>query len=101
MQNRKPLCVLAAILLISCAISGCGGLTIGPRTETRYVIVHPGRPLQILGNKTVRGRVLDGTGDAVEQDIGGWIAMPAEHWNAIVDSGAFAPAPEQPKGERL
>jgi len=39
--------------------------------------------MQILENKAVRGRVLDGGGDAVEQDIGGWITMPPDHWDAV------------------
>jgi len=48
------------------------------------VIVKPGLPVEILENSTVRCRVLkDETGDAVNQDIGGWIAMPPEHWESV------------------
>jgi hypothetical protein len=36
-----------------------------------------------MENKTLKGRVLDGKNDAVEQDVGGWIFMPNEHWEAI------------------
>ncbi|MCY3019528.1 MAG: hypothetical protein NTW87_10940 [Planctomycetota bacterium] len=39
--------------------------------------------MQVLENTTVKGRVLDGSGDAVEQDIGGWVVMPSDHWEAV------------------
>lgn len=45
--------------------------------------MHPGRPMQVLENTKVKGRVLDGSGDAVEQDIGGWIMQPPDHWEAV------------------
>jgi len=46
-------------------------------------MVHPGKPMEVLENKTVNGRVMDGSGDAVEQDVGGWVLMPVSHWEAI------------------
>jgi len=27
--------------------------------------------------------VLDGSGAAVEQDIGGWVVMPNDHWESV------------------
>jgi len=63
--------------------SGCD-LTLGPKVETRYVIVKPGVPVVVLENETLRCRVLTDTeGDMVRQDLGGWIAMPPEHWEAV------------------
>ncbi len=36
-----------------------------------------------MENKTVKIRVIDGSGDAVKQDIGGWVVMPPSHWEVI------------------
>lgn len=58
-------------------------LTLGPKVKTVYTILHPGKPIEILDAARVRGRVLDGTGDAVLQDVGGWVCMPPEHWEAV------------------
>ncbi len=69
--------ILVALLLL--AMTGC---TIGPTIETRYVIVHPGLPIHILEGATVSGERLDGAGVA-SFDIGGWIAMPPDHWAVI------------------
>jgi hypothetical protein len=50
--------------------------------ETKYVIVHPGSPMQATENQRLRGRTL--AGDAIaEQDVGGWIMMPPDHWDAL------------------
>jgi len=80
-QLLRLMATMTLICLLSAA-SGCG-LTLGPVTKTEYVLIHPGKPLTALENKTVRARVLDGTGDAVKQDIGGWIMLPPDHWEAI------------------
>ena len=64
-------------------IWGCAGVTLGPQVRTEYTILHPGRPMQVLDGITVQGRALDGSGDAVRQDVGGWIMMPPDHWAAI------------------
>jgi flagellar biosynthesis/type III secretory pathway ATPase len=71
------------LILLSCVLSGCSGVSLGPQVRTEYVVLHAGRPLQVLENKTLKGRVLDGTGDAVDQDVGGWVAMPMDHWEAV------------------
>ncbi len=69
--------------LMTCALSVMQtGCTIGPTVETRYVAIKPGQPIRILENRTVRGDRLDNAGVA-EFDIGGWIAMPPEHWEAV------------------
>lgn len=81
MRNPRALC---ALTLTACSIlSGCGDLTIGPKVETRYVIVEPGNPIVVLENVTVRGRTLKDEGQVVRQDIGGWVAMPASHWSVV------------------
>ncbi|MBE7466819.1 MAG: hypothetical protein HS116_25390 [Planctomycetes bacterium] len=78
----RSLLLLAAMTL--CWMSwGCGEVTLGPRTKTEYVILHAGRPMDVLENRKVKGRAKDGSGEAVEQDIGGWVAMPADHWDAV------------------
>ena len=86
MRSLLRRCALVAAMTIFCASSGCDGITLGPRVKTEYVVIHSGRPLQILQNKKITGRVLDGSGAAVDQDIGGWVAMPMEHWEALVRS---------------
>lgn len=73
---------LTVLMTSCCAISGCG-LTLGPTVRTEYVVLHAGKPMQVLSQTTVTGRVLDGSGDAVTQDIGGWVVMPTDHWDAV------------------
>lgn len=84
MRNRRILLTVAA-LTIAFANWGCTGpsIALGPQIQTRYVVMHPGRPLQVLENKTVKGRALEDNGSAVEQDIGGWVAMPPDHWETV------------------
>lgn len=81
MRNLLKRCLWMTML--TCALSGCTGLTVGPQVETRYLIIHPGRPLVVLDQVTVAGRVMDGTGDAVKQDVGGWVMMPPDHWDSV------------------
>jgi hypothetical protein len=81
MRSLKSLWMIAAMM--SCLMSAGCGVRIGPQVEERYVIVHPGKPLTVLENTRVKGRAMDQTGGAVEQDIGGWKAMPPDHWEAI------------------
>lgn len=81
--------VSIALLVTGCFLSwGCGGLSIGPQTKTQYVMVNPGRPLLILSNSTVTGRVIDATSDQapVQQDIGGWVAMPQSHFRVLIEA---------------
>ena len=78
---RRTLC-LGLTLMMCLMISGC--LTLGPTVKTEYVIVKPGLPCRVLENETVRVKLLNGTADSVEQDIGGWVCMPPEHWETIL-----------------
>ena len=55
----------------------------GPQVKTEYVIIHPGKPAQVLENKGLVVKTLDGQGNPVVQDVGGWVAMPPDHWAAI------------------
>jgi hypothetical protein len=60
--------------------SGC--ITLGPKVETRYVLVYPGYPGKVMDNVTVT--ILPATGEStVKQNIGGWIVMPQEHFDAL------------------
>lgn len=72
----------SAFVSLAFMLSGCG-LSLGPQTHTEYVIPHAGRPMQVLENSSLKGRVLDGTGDAVQQDVGGWVFMPLDHWESV------------------
>lgn len=74
---------LFAVLTLSCLASWGCGLSIGPQTKTRYVLIEEGRPVEILENRKVQARQLGDDGDTVEQDVGGWIAMPRPHWDAV------------------
>ena len=74
---------LVISLALGAGLAGCGA-TIGPRVETRYVVQQPGVPVVVLENATVTCRVLtDVDGAAVQQDIGGWVAMPPAHWDQV------------------
>ena len=78
---RRPVFVGLAVGL--CVLSACGGLTIGPTVKREFIIVRVGRPIQIVSNASVLGRRLDD--DSIARvEIGGWIAMPQEHWEMIV-----------------
>jgi len=47
-------------------------------------VIKPGLPVELLENRSLRCRILnDNEGDMVTQDVGGWIAMPPEHWDAV------------------
>jgi len=76
----RTLCLLC-LMMICCVSSGCG-LTLGPTVKTEYVLVTPGNPILILENRTLEGRRLDGGGVA-SFDVGGWVAMPEEHFHAL------------------
>lgn len=79
----KPRHLSLLLIAIVCSmISGCAEVTVGPRVETRYVIVKAGQPIRILENHRVKGERLDGGGVA-DLDIGGWVAMPSEHWQQV------------------
>jgi hypothetical protein len=82
---KRRLCLLTFALMTSClliSVSGCD-LTLGPKVKTVYTLIQPGKPLEVLESMKARGRVVGSTGDPVMQDIGGWIVMPPEHWDAI------------------
>jgi hypothetical protein len=81
-MKRVLLAAVAALCLLS--LPSCD-LTLGPKTKQVYTIVYPGRPLQVLENQTVTGRLLEDAGDGapVRQDVGGWVAMPVEHFEAL------------------
>jgi hypothetical protein len=74
---------------LTVVLSGCW-VQFGPVVKNELLVIKAGVPVEILQNKTLRGRVIsegskDGTIKEVEQDIGGWVAMPPEHWELIQD----------------
>ena len=77
MLRRQMFSVLATTMLW--LTLGC---TIGPVSEVHFVMCRPGHPIEILQNVKVKGRRLkDGNVGVV--DVGGFIAMPKEHWELI------------------
>ena len=69
-------------LTLSCSmILGCA-VSVGPQVKTEVVIVHPGNPVLIIENRKLKAQELK-SGLIVEIDVGGFIAMPQEHWKAV------------------
>lgn len=68
--------------LLCFALSGCG-VTVGPRVETQVVILRPGNPVRILENRRMKSQALTGSEEIISQDVGGWVSMPPEHWDAV------------------
>lgn len=67
---------------LALALAGCSGLTLGPRVETRVVVIRAGTAVEILENHTLHARVLNAE-TTFQQDVGGWIAMHPDHWEAL------------------
>lgn len=89
MLDPKSRC-LFGLMLICCMTSGCN-LTLGPVTRQVYTIVYPGKPLQIVENQVITGKIMDGTSEApVKQNVGGWVVMPIEHFAALQRAAGIA-----------
>lgn len=75
--------VLAAIIFLL-PFSGCG-LTLGPTVEKKAIIVRAGTAIEIIEDEEVMARILtgDGNSDLFSQNVGGWIAMHPDHWDAL------------------
>jgi len=79
-KSRLLLLTLFCPILASVCLGGC---TIGPKVETRYIILKPGAPGEILKNVRVPIQTLK-SGEVIDSvDIGGWIVMPPEHFEAL------------------
>ena len=70
-------------ILMTCSLMIFASCTLGPRVKTETIIVRAGRPLLITENVTVKGQIA-GSDEQVHQDIGGWIALPEDHWDALM-----------------
>lgn len=71
---------IAMFFLASCDI------TLGPKVERKAIIVVAGLPVEILESKTLDCHVVtekDGEINRFPQNVGGWIAMPPEHWKTV------------------
>lgn len=65
-------------------LAGCaGGVTLGPTIQREFILVKPGQPIRILSNATVRGQRTGDEAIVEKQAIGGWVAMPPEHWEVV------------------
>jgi hypothetical protein len=82
-MKRRACLFLVGVLTLICLLSWGCDLTLGPKVKTVYTVVFPGKPLEILEPVKVRGKVLGETGDPVVQNVGGWVVMPPEHWDAV------------------
>lgn len=69
-------------LAYAAMLEGCG-LTLGPTVQREFILVKPGQPVLILSNAKVRGQRLDDGSVVDGQQIGGWVAMPREHWEIL------------------
>lgn len=45
-------------------------------------MVKPGEPILVLDSVVVQGEV---NGEVSEHDIGGWVAMPQEHFEVLME----------------
>jgi hypothetical protein len=72
---------LPLMIASCCALSGC--VTLGPKVETQVVILRPGNPVRILENRRMKCQPMTGSEAMISQDVGGWVAMPPEHWDAV------------------
>jgi len=67
------------LAMIACATLLTSGCTIGPRVETRIVIVRNDATVQVIESRKVLVMVTkDGTVFQDKVDIGGYIAMPPD-----------------------
>jgi hypothetical protein len=88
MRNRLTGWTCLGLLMSCCLISGCkfSPVQIGPDVKETITVLHPGRPIKILRNYTVDARPLaDEQAKPAEVDVGGWVAMPPDHWDAVQD----------------
>jgi hypothetical protein len=82
-RRKMEIPLIATALLCSLSL-GCG-LTLGPRTQTNYVMMGVGAPGQVVEQRTVLLRPLTAPADSApyKQDISGWIVMPEPHWRIV------------------
>jgi hypothetical protein len=83
-RDREDSVLWGSLLLVVAAATLClgSGCTLGPIVKTEHVIVRPGNPMIVTENVEVTGQFVETKTDT-KQDIGGWIAMPREHFEAL------------------
>lgn len=82
LRKQNLLTLFAVALVMAICLTGC--LTIGPRVKTEVVILRPGDPLRVTTQVKVKGQSVE-TGANIEADIGGWVAMPPEHFKQLIE----------------
>lgn len=83
--TRSPRLLRYALASAMClSLLGCG-FSMGPQVRTQVVIVHPGNPIRVVSQSRVDGRAMNQPADAPSSnvDIGGWVAIPPDHWDVI------------------
>lgn len=80
MRKRRIAC---AVLMLSCLTSCEFSPSIGPKIKTEYIISNPGHPARVVENIKVKV-IPEGASEPVEQDIGAWVTMPQEHFDALM-----------------
>lgn len=72
---------IVAAVLLCCA--SCD-LTLGPKIERRAIIIASGVPVEIIESRKLECHALNETEvNPFQQDVGGWIAMPPDHWKTV------------------
>jgi len=70
------------------ALTSCEQLIsarVGPEETERVVYVKPGQPGRVVGNVSVEIELTAAKAKKFrKQDIGGWVVMPPEHYDALM-----------------
>ncbi len=74
----------AQALFIFFLLNGCG-ISVGPQVQREIVFVHPGAPCRIAEDVEVEVTVKkpDGTSARQRQNIGGWMTLPPDVYDAV------------------
>lgn len=70
------------LLVLLLLLNGCG-LTLGPVIERKTIIVRAGTAIECLEQIEVKAHTLKRPKEVFQQDIGGWIIMHPDHWEAL------------------
>ena len=68
------------LLMTLCFLPSCE-LSLGPKVKESVVIQRVGQPSRVVQNITVKTSV---NGTITKQDIGGWYAIPPDHFDALM-----------------
>ena len=77
--------LLMSALAMMLGLTSCNSFIerIGPVEKDTVVVLYPGKVCQVVENVTVKVKA-QGANGFTDQDIGGWIVMPPQHFNALM-----------------